>query len=44
MLNIKKILVPTDFSENSELAFKRALEIAEVFTLSLLKMQWLAHI
>lgn len=31
MLNVKKILVPTDFSENSELAFKRAVEIAEVF-------------
>lgn len=31
MLNVKKILVPTDFSENAELAFKRAVEIAEVF-------------
>lgn len=31
MLNVKKILVPTDFSENAELALKRAVEIAEVF-------------
>ena len=31
MLNVKKILVPTDFSENAELAFKSAVEIAEVF-------------
>lgn len=36
MLNVKKILVPTDFSENAELAFKRAVEIAEVFNSELI--------
>lgn len=38
MLNVKKILVPTDFSENAELAFKRAVEIAEVFNSEVILM------
>lgn len=31
MFNVKKILVPTDFSEASDRALKKAVDIAEAF-------------